>query len=116
MQVPARALDEPIVHETRLVGDGVVEHYVDVEVGGHHGLDLIKEGAEFAPAAVALADADDRVRLHVEGGKQIRGAVALVVVAVALDLAGAHGKHRRGTLDSLDLRLLVDAQHERSIR
>ena len=63
VQVPARALDEPFVHEARLVGGGVVEHHVDVEVSGHRGLDLIEEGAEFARAVPAFAGADQRARV-----------------------------------------------------
>jgi hypothetical protein len=34
-------------------------------------------------------------------------------VGAALDLSGAHGQQRLRTIERLDLRFLVDAQHQR---
>ena len=88
---------------------------MDVEVGGHGGLDLVEEGAELGRAVTALAGANDRACLHVESGKQVGGAVPDVVVAAALDLGGAHGQDGHRALGRLDLRLLVDTQHQGAI-
>src|SRR3978361_807856 len=49
---------------------------------------------------------------HVEGGKQARCAVALVVVGLAFGLARAHRQHGLCAVEGLDLGLLVDAQHQ----
>ena len=60
VQVPAWALDEPVVDELGLVGGRVVEHEVDVEVGRHRRLNLIQEGTELDCAMPPLAGADHR--------------------------------------------------------
>jgi hypothetical protein len=74
----------------------------------------IEEVAEL-PGAVALPGlADDLARTRI--GEQAGGAVALVVVGAALDLSWAHGQQRRGATESLNLTLLVHAQHQRTVR
>ena len=54
---------------------------------------------------------DDRAVEHVEGGEQCGGAVTLVVVGDAFDVAESHGKHGLGAFEGLDLALLIDAKH-----
>src|SRR6185436_2071297 len=54
---------------------------------------------------------DDRSCLHVESGKQRRGAVALLVVGTTLNLAGSHGQQRLRAIQRLDLALFIDAKH-----
>jgi hypothetical protein len=51
-----------------------------------------------------------------EGGEQGGGAVALVVVGDALDVAEPHGKQGLGAFESLDLALLIDAKHHSLVR
>ena len=51
----------------------------------------------------------------VEGGEQRSGAMPPVVVGLALDLARCHGQHRLAAVESLDLRLLVDAEHQGAV-
>ena len=58
-----------------------------------------------------VAVADHLAGGDIESGKQRRRAVANVVVAAPLRLAGAHRKQRLGAIERLDLALLVDAQH-----
>src|SRR5664280_3738031 len=43
------------------------------------------------------------IRDSFEGGKELSGAVALVVVGMALDLTGLHRQHRCRPIQSLDL-------------
>ena len=64
----------------------------------------------------AMTLADDLAGLHVERRKQRRGAVAAVVVRAALDLPGPHRQQRLRAIQRLDLRLLVDTQHQRPVR
>ena len=66
MQAPARAFDEPVVHEPGLVRGGVVEHEVHVQVGGHRCLDLIQKArnslARWRPLQVVLLGSRSRWR------------------------------------------------------
>jgi hypothetical protein len=52
----------------------------------------------------------------VEGGEEGGGAVADVVVGAPLHLPGTHGQQRLGPVESLDLALLIDAEHHRLLR
>ncbi len=45
----------------------------------------------------------------------MRGAVAFVVVGMALDLAGLHRQHRCRSIECLDLGLLIDREHDRPL-
>ena len=66
---------------------------------------------------VALhAVADDLAVEHVERGEQRRRAVALVVVGHRPAAARLHRQPRLGAVERLDLRLLVDAEHQRMRR
>ncbi len=49
---------------------------------------------------------------NIECRKQDGNAVSLVVVRASLQLSSPHGQHRLGTAQSLDLRLLIHAQHQ----
>ena len=49
----------------------------------------------------------------IQSGKQTGDAMSLVVVRAPLQLSGPHGQHRLGTAQSLNLRLLIHAQHQR---
>src|SRR6201998_3150494 len=49
----------------------------------------------------------------IESGNQARDAMSLVVVGASLQLSDPHGQHRLCTAQSLNLRLLIDAQHQR---
>ena len=69
VQVPARALHQPVVDQLGLVGGGVVENEMDVEVRRHTQLDLIEEGAELDQTMSACAAADHSPRPDVEGGE-----------------------------------------------
>lgn len=99
-----------------LVGGCVVEHEVHVEVHGHRCLDLVQERPEFCRAVTSLAGSDHRASLHVQRGEQVRGAMALIVVAPSLNLAGTHRQNRGSALDGLDLRFLVKTQHQGALR
>jgi hypothetical protein len=94
VQVPARALRQPVVHEARLVGPQVVEHEVHVQAGRHGRLDPVQEGAELHAAVPPLAGADHRAGPHVERGEEVQRAVAAPVVGPPLGLPGPQGDRR----------------------
>ena len=62
------------------------------------------------------AGAEHRAGGHVQGREQRRGPVAAVVVGAPLRDARTHRQHRLAALQRLYLRLLVHAQHHRSLR
>ena len=75
------------------------------------GVDVPEKVQVFLMSMSRQASAQNRPGGHVECGEQRRGAMTLVVVRVAFDLARAHRQKRLGSLQRLNLRLLVDAQH-----
>ena len=70
----------------RLVGIEVIEETVDllVRIGGHDGIHDVEE---LDPSTAFLVRGGDLARRHLEDGKRRRGAVALVIVAVAGQLS-----------------------------
>ena len=48
----------------------------------------------------------------VEGGEQGGGAVADIIMGHAFHIAEAHRQHRLGTVEGLNLALLVDTEHQ----
>ena len=77
VDMPARALGEPIADRFGLVGGVVVHHQMDVEVARHVGLDLVEELPELAGTVLGVAAADDRTGGDVERGEQ-RGSACRV--------------------------------------
>src|SRR5256885_4955181 len=67
------------------------------------------------PMALHTA-ADDRSQQDIERGKQRGSAVAGIVVGLAFGQAGAQRQNRLGTIERLNLALLVYAQHQRFVR
>ena len=62
-------------------------------------------------AVTLQAAADDLAFQDIEGGEQRSRDMALVVVGHGAGTALLHRQSRLGALQSLDLRLLIDAQH-----
>jgi hypothetical protein len=54
---------------------------------------------------------DHRTSGHIQGSKQCGGAVADEVVSDTLDVAQTHRQQRLSTIEGLDLRFLVNAEH-----
>ena len=82
---------------------------------GTFAVDRLQELRELDRAVALVQGADDLPGLDVQRGVEARGAVALVVVGRALGRAGQHRQRRRGAVQRLDLRLLIDAQHHRPL-
>jgi len=84
-------------------------------IGGHMLFDGVEEAAEFLRPVARHAFADDGSGLYVEGGKQRGRPVPLVVMGVPFDLPGSHREQRLGAIQRLDLRFLIDAEHQRVV-
>ena len=89
---------------------------MDVQRRRHCLLDGVEKLAELHAAVPAMAGADHRSSLHIERGKQGRRAVALVIVTAALGLSGPHRQQRLRPIQRLNLRFLIDAQHQCAVR
>ena len=115
VNVEAGPFGQPVPDQLRFVGAVVVQDQVNVQFFRHMPFDGVEEVAELRRAVALLVLADDRATPGVEGGEEAGGAVALVVVGAPLRLAGAHGQQRRGSIEGLYLRLLVDTQNQRPV-
>ena len=91
VNVPTRTAGEPSLDLGMLVRGVVVDDEMDVELGRHIGLDVAQECEELLVTMAGFALGDDRAVEHVEGGEQGGGAVTLVVVGNALDVAKPMG-------------------------
>src|SRR5262249_60064272 len=64
----------------------------------------------------AMTAANDFPCFHVERCKERRRAVANVVMCPALELPGPHRQQRLRAIERLNLRFLIDTQHQRMLR
>ncbi len=104
---------EPGTYLGMLVRRIVVDDQMEFAAGRGLAIDLVEEADEFLMPVARHALADDPALQHVEGGEQGRRAVALVVVGHRAAAALLHRQSRLGSVERLDLRLLVDRQHQR---
>src|SRR6266478_825489 len=94
----------------------LVHDDVNVEIGGDMLFDGVEEAAEFLCPVARHAFADDGSGLHVEGGKERGRPVPPIIMGVPLGLPGSHREQRLGAIERLDLRFLIDAEHQRVVR
>ena len=111
VHVPARARCKPGLDLRMAVRGVVVDDAMDVQLSRHSLVDLAKERQELLMAMARLARGQHSAVEHVQRRKQRRGAMALVVVGDAFDIAEAHWQHRLRALQRLALALLVNADH-----
>lgn len=111
--MPARPLGEPVADQLGLVRGVVVHDEMDIEVGWDVGLDLVEELAELNGTMTREAFPDHLAGGDVEGCEQRCDAVALVVMTATGHLARSHGQQGLAAVERLDLRFLIDAQHDR---
>jgi len=75
--------------------------------------DGVEEAAGFLRPVARHAFADDGSGLHVEGGKERGRPVPLIVTGEPFGLPWSHREQRLGAMQRLDLRFLIDAEHQR---
>ena len=107
MQLNAGMGKQPSVHHGRFVRREVVDH-VDGQPWLGLAVDLVQKVPEVHCPVLGGQVADHLPGRGVQRGEQVDGAVPDVIVAAPLGGAGHHGQHRRGPLQGLDLRLLVN--------
>src|SRR5579863_1178219 len=116
VQVKARPFGQPAPDQLGFVGAIVVQDEMDLEFLRHVAVNGVEKLAELARAMAAMQLAQHTATGDIESGKQAGSAVALVIMAAALDLSRTHRQQGRGTVQRLNLALLVYAQHQRTIR
>ena len=109
VQMPAWAFYEPVPDDRGLMGHQIVQDEVDFQIGWHKRLDLVEKTAKHDAAVLLPAPADYPAGPHVQGGEQVRGAMAPIIMAPALGLAGLHRQNQRCSLVGLDLPLFIHA-------
>ena len=100
---------EPVPYGLRLVGSVVVHHNVDIEFLGDIGIDGTKEFDELLGTMAAMDLADHLASRNVEGSEQRRRPVTLVVVRTTLRYTRCQWQDGLGTIQGLNLTLLIDA-------
>ncbi len=96
-----------------LVRRVVVEDDVDILVRRGLALDAVEEADELLMAVPLHVLHDARSVQHIESGEERRGAVPFVVMGHRAGAALLHRQAGLGSVERLDLRLLVDRQHHR---
>ena len=91
----------------------IVDDQMQLPPGWGLAIDLVEKADEFLMPVARHALADDPALQHVERGEQGRRAVPLVVVRHRPAAALLHRQARLGAVERLNLRLLVDRQHQR---
>ena len=99
-----------------LVSTVVVDDQVHVKLGRDFTINPPEETQELLVPMPGFALSDHRTGGHVQGSKKRGGAVADVIVGDTLDIAQTHGQQRLGSIQGLDLRFLVNAEHDCLIR
>src|SRR5437588_5086730 len=107
-----RPFDEPRADSGVFVSGIVVNDQVHIEVGRNLRVDVAQKAQELLVPMAWLALSDNAAIGHIERRKQSGGAVPIVVVGYAFDIAEPHRHHRLAAFEGLKLALVVDAQNQ----
>src|SRR5215207_9401511 len=110
------AFEQPALNGCSLMSTVIVEDQMNVKLCRHLRIDLVEELAKLNRAMAPVELANHLASLSVQGGEQRSGAVALVVMSPAFRLSRAHRQNWLRAIQSLNLRFLVNTQHQRLIR
>src|ERR1035437_4011096 len=116
VQMEARMAQQPALDGRGLVGAVIIEDQVRLQFARDCGVDGFKEAAKLDRAVTAMELADYGAGLVVERGEQVDGAMAHVVRSSARGLPGAHRQQRLTAIERLNLRFLINAQHQCPVR
>jgi len=100
----------------RLVGRGLVDDHVHRKVGGDLPVDEGEEPDELGGPMSGGEVGDHPAGGQVQSRVEVGGAVAAVVVGAPLGHPGEERQDGSGAVEGLDLRLLIDAEHDGRVR
>src|SRR6266705_2443908 len=116
MEMVARALSEPLLHLGMFVRAVVVHDQMNLPPTRSLPIDALHKVQKLLMPMSRQAATDDGALQDIERGEQRRRAVTDVVVSLTSRESGAHGQRGLRTVESLDLTLLVNAQHQGLVR
>src|SRR5689334_1937396 len=99
-----------------LVSSVVIENQMNLPIYGNRFIDLIQETQKLLMPMARLALRDNRSFENIERCKKRGGSMPPVVMRLPFRKAFAQRQYRLGTIESLNLALLIHAQHNRFIR
>ena len=111
----ARSLRQPETYPGMFVGGVVVDNQMNVKTFRHSVIDPLEKLKKLLVTMTCLALRQDSAGGDIEGGKQGGGAVANVVMGYTLHVPQSHEQHRLGPVDGLNLRLLINGEHDRMV-
>lgn len=89
---------QPVANQGRFVRPVVIHDEMDVQFPRHGRIDGIEKMPKLCGSMAPMKLTDHRARLHVERGKQHRGAVAFVVMRAPFGLSRSHRQQRLGAV------------------
>src|SRR5439155_1507008 len=107
---------KPGLHRRVGVGAIVVEDQMDRQSARCGALDPLKQAQKLLMAMAWHAVAQHLTAQYVQGREQSRGSMAGVIVRLPLGDSRTEGQNRLGTVQGLDLALLIHAQHQSFLR
>ena len=116
VDVEAGPLCQPESYVGMLVGGVVIDDQMNIKTIRHGLIDALEELKKFLMTMACLALRQDCAGGDVESGKQGGGAMANVVVGHSFHVAQPHRQHRLSAIKGLNLRLLIDREHDRMVR
>src|SRR6185437_1546778 len=116
VQMDTRMPPHPGVDARMLVGSVVVDDQMQIKMGRRLGVDLLEESDELLVPMTRHAVANDFPIEQAQRREQGRRAMAFVVVRHRPAAAFLHRKARLGSVEGLDLALLIDGEHQGLVR
>ncbi len=107
---------DPGFHPRMLVGAVIVHDQMEIEPRWRLSIDLLQETDKLLMSMAGPTVSDHLAVQQVEGCEPGGSAVALVIVSEGAATALLEGQARLGAVKSLDLTLLIHAQHQRLVR
>src|SRR5437868_5854630 len=102
---------EPVLYLWRAMGAVIVHHQMQRHFAGELTIDTAEEAQKLLVTVTLIAIADDFAGEYIERRKQSRRAVSFVVVSHGATAPFLQRQSRLGTLQGLNLALLVHAKH-----
>src|SRR5713226_1629315 len=103
---------QPGLYPWMFVGAIIVRDQMQIEFNRRFAVNFLKETDKLLMPMTRHTVTDNLTIEHAEGGKQRGRTVALIIVSHRPATALLHGQTRLGSIESLDLALLVNAQHQ----
>lgn len=116
MNLESGPLGQPGAHFGMFVGGVIVHDQMHIQRGRNGRVDALKKAQKFLVAVPRLTVSEHSPCSNIEGRKQGGGSMADIVMRDAFHVTQAHGQHRLGAAQGLDLRLFIDGQHDGMIR